>query len=83
MKKDIINKNELWQLHGEQIGYYSNGKISSKKNYINGEYHGEQIGYHSNGQIFYKYYYINGKFVSQEEWISYDRKIKMKIIDDM
>jgi antitoxin component YwqK of YwqJK toxin-antitoxin module len=101
MKKDIVNKNDKNQLHGIQIGYWSNGQIRHKYNYINGklhgeligyykngqirykencingEYHGEKIGYYENGQIWHKQNYINGKMVSPEEWIAYNRKLKM------
>jgi antitoxin component YwqK of YwqJK toxin-antitoxin module len=107
MKKDIINKNEQGQLHGEQIGYYdtgqimykhnynngnkhgehigyhSNGKINYKEYYINGKLHGEDIGYYSNGQISYKEIYINGEKVSKEEFIAYDRKLKMRMMSNL
>jgi antitoxin component YwqK of YwqJK toxin-antitoxin module len=83
MKKDIVNENDKGQLHGEQIGYYDNGHIMYKHNYNNGNKHGELIGYWGNGKIFYKEYYIKGKLVSTEEWIAYNRKLKMKMITNL
>jgi antitoxin component YwqK of YwqJK toxin-antitoxin module len=107
MKKDIVNRNDKNQLHGIQIGYYDNGQIRCKSNYINGEYHGELIVYYSNGQVLGKenyingkphgehieYYsngqfmrkwnYINGREVSQEEWIAYERKLKLDMMSNL
>jgi antitoxin component YwqK of YwqJK toxin-antitoxin module len=108
MKKDIINKNDNGEYHGIQIGYYPNGQIYHKHNYINGKKHGIQIGYYTNGQIsckhnyingqlhgevigcydngkeiMYKYYYINGHQVSKEEWIAYNRKLKMDMMSNL
>jgi antitoxin component YwqK of YwqJK toxin-antitoxin module len=81
--KDIVNKNDKGQLHGIQIGYWSNGQIWYKTNYINGNKHGERIGYYNDGKIMYKHNYINGREVSQEEWIAYERKLKMKMISNL
>jgi antitoxin component YwqK of YwqJK toxin-antitoxin module len=107
MKKDIVNRNDNWELHGIQIGYYDNGNIKSKKNFVNGLQHGEQlmyysngdisfkykyingkkhgiqIGYHGNGQIRYKDNYINGNAASPEEFLAYERKVKLTIIKDL
>ena len=44
----------------EVIGYYENGNIEYKENYINGKLNGEAIGYYENGNIKYKENYING-----------------------
>jgi antitoxin component YwqK of YwqJK toxin-antitoxin module len=68
--------------HGEQLWYYETGQIMYKHNYINGIKHGEQIGYYSNGRISYEHY-INGEYVSQEEWIAYERMSKLTIIKDL
>jgi antitoxin component YwqK of YwqJK toxin-antitoxin module len=78
-KKNYINGLQ----HGIQISYYSNGQIGSKQNYINGEYHGEQIGYYDNGQICYNDYFINDKNVSLEEYLAYERKLKIRIISNL
>jgi antitoxin component YwqK of YwqJK toxin-antitoxin module len=83
MKKNIVNKNNKGQLHGIQIGYYDTGKIGYKDNYINGKKHGEQVCYHDNGQVMCKENYINGEKVSKEEWIAYERKLKMKKISNL
>jgi antitoxin component YwqK of YwqJK toxin-antitoxin module len=107
MKKNIVNKNENYQLHGiqigyhdndqieykdnyinghlhgEQIGYYDTGQIRYKENYINGHHHGDQISYYINGEIKYKWYYINGEYVSQEEWIAYERKLKLDMMSNL
>jgi antitoxin component YwqK of YwqJK toxin-antitoxin module len=109
MKRDIVNRNDKGQLHGEQIvyhdnypcqiwykqnyingnkhgeqiGYYNDGQIMYTNNYINGNKYGEHIGYDDNGEIMYKLNYINGVYVSQEEWIAYDRKLKMKMISNL
>jgi antitoxin component YwqK of YwqJK toxin-antitoxin module len=83
MKKDIINRNDKGQLHSIQIGYYPNGQLYYKHNYINGYRHGIQIGYWDNGQLWYKVYYINGDEVSHSEWIDYNRKLKIKMISDL
>jgi antitoxin component YwqK of YwqJK toxin-antitoxin module len=77
-KDDVVNKNDNGKLHGEQIGYYHNGQIAYKQNYINGQLHGEQLW-----QINYKDYYINDKLVSKEEWIAYERNLKMVIISNL
>jgi antitoxin component YwqK of YwqJK toxin-antitoxin module len=79
-KENYINGNK----HGEHIGYYNDGQISYKENYnINGNYHGEQIGYRDDGEIWYKHNYINGNMVSKEEWILYNRKLKMDMISNL
>jgi antitoxin component YwqK of YwqJK toxin-antitoxin module len=83
MNKKIVNKNDKGQLHGIQIGYHYTAKIWYKENYINGQLHGIQIAYYSNGQINYKEYYIYDKLVSKEEWIAYERKLKMVIISNL
>jgi antitoxin component YwqK of YwqJK toxin-antitoxin module len=80
-KQNYINGHK----HGEQIGYYPNGQLSYKDNYINGEYHGEQIGYYDNnpGQKIYNNYFINGKNVSPEEYLAYERKLKIRMISNL
>jgi antitoxin component YwqK of YwqJK toxin-antitoxin module len=82
MMEDIVNRNDKGQLHGIQIGYYENSQISCEKNYINGNRYGEQIGYYENGQKIYNNYFINGESVSQEEWVLYERRSKLTIIND-
>jgi len=68
------------KLHGEYIYYYTIGEISSKINYLDGKLHGEYIGYYSSGEISYKYWYLYGESVTELEWISYNRNIKLKLL---
>jgi antitoxin component YwqK of YwqJK toxin-antitoxin module len=78
MKKDIVNKNENKQLHGIQIGYYTNDQIEYKLNYINGDQHGIQIGYYDNGKIMYKKNYNNGNRHGEQIGYHYTGKIWYK-----
>ena len=66
--------------HGEQLSYYSNGQLRHKCQYLNGKRHGEQLNYWDNGELSYKVYYINGKLVSYEEWVKYNRNLKLNSI---
>jgi len=68
------------ELHGEYICYYISGEISYKINYIDGKKNGECISYYESVEISSKSYYINDKFVSEFEWISYNRNIKLELI---
>jgi len=65
---------------GESIGYYKSGEISSKINYLGGKYHGECIYYFTSGEISRKSYYICGEFVTELEWISYNRNNKLELL---
>ena len=65
---------------GEHIRYYENGEILSKCRYLDGERHGEYISYFTSGDIWSKSYHINGKFVSESEWLSYNRNIKLELL---
>ena len=67
-------------LHGESILYYRSGEISSICNYKDGKYHGECIYYFVSGEVESKYYYIFGNGVSEFEWISYNRNIKLELL---
>jgi len=51
--------NKEGQQHGPWEGYYLNGKLSSKANYVNGKKHGPWEWYDSNGKIQQIGYYIN------------------------
>ena len=42
-------------------GYWDNGQLKYKHQYLNGKEHGEQLAYHSNGQLHYKWQYLDGK----------------------
>jgi len=52
-------RNKEGKLHGPWEDYYSNGKLSSKANYVNGKLHGLFEWYYSNGKIQEIGYYIN------------------------
>jgi len=49
-------------------------------NYIDGYLHGEYTCYYYSGEISYKSYYIYGKFVSEFEWISYNRNLTLELL---
>jgi len=68
------------KFYGECIYYFISGEILSKRNFIDGELHGECISYYESVEISSKSYYINDKFVSEFEWISYNRNIKLELI---
>ena len=68
------------EYHGEQLYYWENGQLKYKWQCLNGDKHGEQIGYFDYGELWYKNYYINGEGVSQEEWIKYNRNLKLNTI---
>ena len=65
---------------GEHIEYYESGEISIKYNWLGGKKHGEFIDYYKSGDIWSKSYHINGKFVSESEWLSYNRNIKLELL---
>ena len=65
--------------HGEQLIYFRNGKLSDKEQFVNGKRHGEQLSYWSHIEL-YKSYYINDYQVPYEEWIKYNRNIKLQSI---
>ena len=56
MKKNQRNKD------GNQHGYWSNGKLSYKGNYLNGERDGYWEDYYSNGRLYNKGNYIKKEF---------------------
>jgi antitoxin component YwqK of YwqJK toxin-antitoxin module len=56
--KDIKPYNENNQRHGYWEGYYSNGQLECKGNYVNGNQHGYWERYYSNGKLKNKTYYI-------------------------
>ena len=68
------------KLHGESINYFMSGLISSKCNFIYGEFNGECIYYFLSGELNYKSYYIYDKAVTELEWISYNRNIKLELL---
>jgi len=65
---------------GEHIGYYSSGLISSVRNYLDGKLNGEYINYYSSGEISYKCNYVNGSYVTELEWLSYNRNLKLELL---
>jgi len=68
------------KLNGEFIKYYDTGGIYSKYNWLGGKKHGEHIEYYKSGDIWYKSYYIYGKFITELDWISYNRNIKLELL---
>ena len=58
--KNITPHNDKGEPHGYWEYYYSNGKLSSKGNFVNGEQHGYWEYYYYNGQLWAKGKYING-----------------------
>jgi len=79
-KYNYLNGGLNGGLNGESIYYYTSGDISSKSYYKDGELHGESFFYNQSGDISHKYYYINDKFVTELEWISYNRSIKLELL---
>ncbi len=55
----FIKKNEL--LDGEQIRYFSNGKVKAKLNYKNGIENGEFLVYYETGKLLLKEFFVMGK----------------------
>jgi antitoxin component YwqK of YwqJK toxin-antitoxin module len=53
--------NEQGQKHGPWKGYWSNGKLCYKANYLNDVLHGPWEGYGANGKLRFKVNHINGK----------------------
>jgi len=66
--------------HGSYISYFKSGEIWSKINYLDCKFHGEHISYYSSGEVSIKSYNINGNVVSELEWISYSRNIKLGLL---
>jgi len=66
--------------HGEHIGYYLSGEISHNCNHIGDILHGEFIFYYRSGEISYVWYYIYSECVSELEWISYNRNLKLEFL---
>lgn len=51
-------ENDKNQRHGLQIGYYMNGEIKYKTNYVNDNLYGLDINYFQNDNIEKIYYYL-------------------------
>jgi len=68
------------KLHGESIYYFPCGEISSSRNYLDDNLHGELTRYNINGVVLYKCWYLYGESVTELEWLSYDRNIKLELI---
>ena len=58
--------------------YWNNGILTSKQQFLNGEYHGEQIGYFINGELSYKHQYLNGKLHGEQLGYQVDGQISYK-----
>ena len=65
---------------GEHIDYYVSGEILSKCFILEGNLHGLYIHYYTSGDICSTYYHINGNLVTELEWLSYNRNIKLELI---
>jgi antitoxin component YwqK of YwqJK toxin-antitoxin module len=71
-----MNKlNEQGEQHGPWEGYYRNGNLSFKGNYVNGKKHGSFETYHSNGNLSCKGNYLNDKRHGPWEGYYYDGKL--------
>jgi antitoxin component YwqK of YwqJK toxin-antitoxin module len=68
------------KLNGEYIDYYTSGDISYKCNYLDGNLYGEYITYFRGGEVSSKNFYINTYKVTDQEWSSYNRNIKLESI---
>jgi len=66
--------------HGEFINYYISGEISSKCNYLGDNRHGESTFYGRSGDILTIWYYIDGKSITELEWLSYNRNLKLEFL---
>jgi len=58
MNKDMTPKNKEGQRHGLWEHYYSNGNLTYKGNYTNGEADGYWEFYNTNGKLESKEYFI-------------------------
>ncbi len=56
--KNITPRNDKGEAHGYWEEYFSNGQLSYKGNYVNGNRHGYWERYWDNGQLDSKIYYI-------------------------
>ncbi len=75
IKDDIHNtilekaRYENGLLHGDVIGYYSNGNVKQIRPYVNGQKHGLHIGWYANGNIRFHYSFENGLGMdNHKEW---------------
>jgi len=75
----ILNKINDNYFSGLECNYYNTDK-KPKLFVISGKLHGESIGYYENGKLYYKSYYINGDYVSELNWISYNRNLKLDLL---
>ena len=66
MKKDIRNKDEQGNLHGEQIDYHPNGEIRWILNYHHGKPHGYIAWFYSDNTIEHKSYWNTDKKIYGE-----------------
>jgi len=70
-------------IQGEALGFFENGKIYYRVNYVDGLQEGKMIFYHENGEIKEKVFYKNGKEIEQKEVAEdnlFDEEAK-KIVD--
>ena len=73
------NKNGLEQ--GPWEDYYSNGKLYSRGNYVNGKLHGLYDRYYSNGKISWRVNYVYGVEHGLSEWYIYSEDIKSRNLE--
>ena len=60
------------KLNGARRTYFTNGKISTRTDYINGEMNGSVESYFPNGKIYYRGTYLNG--LQSGTWDYFDEK---------
>jgi len=79
---EILSKS--WYLDGKRSGdciyYFRSGVIESKCNYLDGKLNGEYIFYYISVEISGKRYYINDIKVTESQWISYNRNLKLELL---
>ena len=77
-----MNKyNEQGLEHGPWEDYYSNGKLYSRGNYVNGKLHGVFDYYFNTGVLCSRRNYINGKPHGLTEWYVYNGGINLRHLE--
>jgi hypothetical protein len=61
--KNYINLNGDWLKNGQWTGYFNNGNLKYKENYILGNLNGDCLYYKYNGSLSYTLKYNNGLYV--------------------
>ena len=66
MNKNVINKDDNGNLHGEQIRYWPNGNIFCIDNWYHGKAHGYEVSFNLDNSIAYKCYWNMGNRIYEE-----------------